>query len=159
MEKIKLYQLAFYIGTELKIKMFKKGFKSFNMKLDDYYIKKMNQNKHAIMKQGENCNAIYFDEFKLILKPLWTSNCQKSYFHEKGTIKEIFNNCIIDNHRDLFLEIFEEENEIEYIYEYLDNLLFDINKCPFSILLKLAELNYDIFDLIPKNLAISFYSC
>ena len=42
---------------------------------------------------------------------------------------------------------------------YLDKLLFDINKCPFSILVKLAELNYDIFNLIPNNLAINFYSC
>lgn len=138
-QKTEIYQYAFY----LKGMSFVKRYGFVNQK---------------VLITKDNLNLIYSNQDKLILNPLWTNDCQKSYFHEQNLRIELKNGCIINNHRDLFLEIFEEDYENEFIYEYLDELLFDINKCPFSILLKLAELNYDIFNLIPNNLAINFYS-
>jgi hypothetical protein len=141
MKQIEFYQLAFYFGKGLNLIVLKKGFKIFNIKLDDYYIKDMAKaislNKYAIIKDGEICNPIYFDEFKPVLKSILDISER-----DLTELFKMFGDLFMLNDENLFKEVLLEQ------YRYLDTL-------PLRVCIELAKRGYDIFNLLENNLAIS----
>lgn len=137
MNKLTLEHLAPYLPYGLKVQ--------FDYKRIDKIIEKRIATINLIDSVWDRCNInngsisydlIYFDEIKPILRPL------------SDLTKEI------EVNGEKFVPIEVLKHRYDFIYSSLNK--YNLDKWEFRVIQKLFQWHFDVFGLIPQNLAIDF---